>query len=184
MTTARHSFGPDYNCQHEWPPSCFVQCGGSDNRGFFFESFPRSPDSFLRGDSKISIEDAEEKVWKKYQKEMECPLNHTDPKNFEKRTYKNGCGFCINCGFFGSEIFPPSEICCKCGTNTYYSFDKNGKCYCENCEIPEELKQGWQKQLVSEESLENMTDEEFQEGLKQVFEHIISKSEGQGFQGS
>ena len=177
MTIARHSCGPDYQCQHNW--DCFVQCGGSINHGFFFEAFP---DTFLRGDSKISLADAEDKVWQKLKKHNACDLDHTDPANFDKRDYRNGVGFCIKCGLFRSKIFPPSEICVKCGANTYYTCDKNGGWWCEECSptIPEELLSETQKMIRAVLCEPPLTDEELKEvfntGLKEVIEHILKKA--------
>lgn len=140
MKIARHSCGPDYKCQFEWAEDCFVQCGGSEKYGFFFESFPRTPDTFIRGDSKISLEDAEKKCWDKLQKYNSCDLDHTDLNNFDKKNYDNGAGFCKKCGFFGSEIFPPWEECFNCKHKTFYSRDKFGMRWCENCydDMPED----------------------------------------------
>lgn len=178
MRTA-HSTGPDYACQHEWAGDCFVQCGGCEKYGFFFEAFPQNPNTFLRGDSKVSIADAEEKVWQKLLKHSSCELDHANPENFEKRKYRNGVGFCVGCGMFASGIFPPSEICIKCGANTYHTCDKDGKWWCEECSktIPEELLSDFQKlsrRIKSE--IEEISDEEFQEGLKQVLEHMAKPS--------
>ena len=154
-----------YECQHPWPLDCFVQCGDSgvvfkrrrvvesfdDPLGTiaeiaegdpanvyitaFFEAFPRSPDTFVRGEGK-TIREAENAAWGKYQAVAGC-----EHPAFEKRGYKNGCGFCVNCGMFKVGVFDPDEICCECGARTYYVQDNTGAWWCEACfpEMPEQL---------------------------------------------
>ena len=165
MKIARNSCGKEYQCRHDWAEDTFVQCGGSEERGFFFESFPRESNTFIRSDSKISLEDAESKAWEKLQKYSRCDLDHSDARNFDKRSYRNGVGFCIRCGFYCSNIFPPSEICCKCGINTYHAADKNNSWWCENCwkNVPEELLTDFQKisrKMIEEIEEKQSTDED------------------------
>ncbi len=57
MKIARKSFGEAYVCKYEWPEDCFVQCGdngivcGKESyTTAFFEAFPESPKTFLRGE--------------------------------------------------------------------------------------------------------------------------------------
>lgn len=70
-------------------------------RTAFFEAFPRSPDTFIRGEGK-DIQEAEAKAWAKYSKHVACPGHE-----FEKRGYKNGGGFCKHCNMFSSKAFEP-----------------------------------------------------------------------------
>lgn len=178
MKLARNSCGEPHQCQYDWPENCFVQCGGTEKYGFFFEAFPRTPDTFLRGDSKVSVAEAETLAWNRLQKYSACELDHANPDNFERRSYKNGVGFCIKCGFFASKIFPPSEICSQCGGNTYHAQDNTGKWWCEECwkNVPDALLTSFQKS--TREFLANeakITDEELQEGIAAVCKHILEQ---------
>lgn len=179
MRLARNSCGNPFPCQHDWPENCFVQCGGSEKYGFFFESFPRNPNTFIRADSKISVADAESKAFAKYQKHSSCELDHANPENFEKRHYTNGVGFCIKCGMFASKIFPPSEVCCQCGQNTYNAQDNTGKWWCEKCweNVPDSLLTKFQKQTREFLKQPPPTDAELQEGIAAVCQHILGKKE-------
>lgn len=69
----------------------------------FFEAFPRSPNTFIRGEG-VTIEDAEKQAWKKFQKYSKCPKHE-----YEKRGYTNGAGFCKHCNMFGSKVFEPEK---------------------------------------------------------------------------
>jgi len=64
----------------------------------FFEAFPESPDTFIRGEGK-TVEEAEENAWKQYTKITQCPGHE-----FEARGYKNGCGFCKRCDLFMANV--------------------------------------------------------------------------------
>jgi hypothetical protein len=176
MKMARHSTGPDYTCNFEWAEDVFVQCGGSIKRGFFFEAFPK--DTFIRADSKESIQDAERKAWEKHQKHNSCELDHKNPDNFERRDYRNGLGFCVKCGYSTSKIFLPLEICCVCGVNCYHATDKNNDWWCEECwkYVPEHLLTNVQKTyrtILAEEV--NFTNEEFEKSLAKVIENLAEK---------
>jgi len=164
-----------YTCQNSWPDNCFVQCGDFSvpSRNAFFEAFPRTPDTFLRGEGR-TIAEAEASCWKKYQRILACKADHENPENFDRRNYKNGLGFCKTCGL-SQMVFEPSEVCCKCGKNTYHSSDKEGNWWCEDCckDMPKELKWDWQ--LEDEESLKNITDEELTEGLTAIFDNLLGK---------
>lgn len=123
----------DYACLKTWPQDCMVQCGGrglvfpgghlekvlskktkdplkgltdaiADTDTYetaFFEAFPNNPSTFIRGEGK-TIEDAEASAWKQFQKFSACKGHE-----YEKRGYKNGAGFCKNCGMFKSKVFEP-----------------------------------------------------------------------------
>lgn len=157
----------EYDCQFDWPEDCKVQGGdkgivfdkkaeGGSYRTSFFEAFPRNPDTFIRGEGK-SMQEAEQKAWEKYQRYLACPADHEDPDNFERRGYKNGAGFCKECGLFRGKMFEPTEKCHNCGTATYYTSDKHGRYWCEDCsdQIPEEDLSELQKMIrrVDEEGL-------------------------------
>jgi len=180
MKTARRSGDPEsyYNCDFDWAEDCFVQCGGSENSGFFFEAFPKTPDTMIRGDSKTSIEDAEKKAWDKFLRNTSCKLDHSNPENFDRKGYKNGVGFCKECNLFIGDMFEPTTKCCKCGVPTYYSPDINNNWWCKECskDIPAELMTETQKFFRNYKKEEPISEEEFKEGLKEVIEHIVKKA--------
>jgi len=95
-------------------------------RTSFFESFPRDPDTFIRGEGK-TIADAETDAWKKFQKYQGCQEHE-----FERRGYTNGGGFCKHCNMWKSKAFKPTTLCYYCGEpTTYHSCD--GIYVCESC---------------------------------------------------
>lgn len=125
--------GEDYDCQQPWPEDCFVQAG---EKGIvftpkgtyetsFFEAFPKYPETFIRGEGK-TIKEAEEKAWKKYKKYLDCPKHE-----YERRSYRNGAGFCKHCNMFASNVFEPLTRCVKCDIPTFWSSDKNDNFYCK-----------------------------------------------------
>lgn len=69
-----------YDCQYQWPEDCYLQCGNEgivfSNKGnyltAFFEVFPKTPATFIRGEG-ATIEEAEKAAWEKYQKIISCP---------------------------------------------------------------------------------------------------------------
>ena len=167
-----------YECKFPWPENCKVQAGGNGivfrgkpgleermakdpgdvldqaigekplapqaYRTAFFEAFPRNPNTFIRGEGP-SVEEAEEKAWQQLQKYQAC-----EGHEFEKRGYKNGAGLCVHCNMFQSGVFEPTEDCTGgCGEKTYYSHDKNGNAWCENCydSMPEEVMTDLQKMI-------------------------------------
>ncbi len=124
----------EYVCKQAWPEDCFVQAGDrgvvftskGNYQTAFFEAFPRTPDTFIRGEGK-TIEEAEEHAWKQYSKQIAC-VGH----EFERRNYTNGAGFCKHCNFFKSKAFEPSTKCVKCNKPTDWSVDKKNNWYCED----------------------------------------------------
>jgi len=68
-------------------------------RTAFFEAFPRTPDTFIRGEGK-DVQEAEKKAWEEFEKYNACKGHE-----YEKRGYTNGAGFCKHCGMFKSKIF-------------------------------------------------------------------------------
>lgn len=158
----------DYKvCQHPWPDECFVQCGEQGivftkeevKRTAFFEAFPKSPDTFLRGEGE-TVEAAEESCWKKYQRILTCSLDHSDSGNFDARGYTNGYGFCKNCGM-GSSIIPPIHPCQNCGELTWYSQDINNDFWCKKCynKMPKELWNEIRAKLAKEDEEEGYVDD-------------------------
>lgn len=104
---------PHYVPRYDWD-GCKIQWGakgvvvGRDEQGSvttyetaFFEVFPESPSTFLRGEGD-SIDEAEAQVWGRYQMILEC-----EEHLITRRGYKNGAGFCKNCGLFFSSVFRP-----------------------------------------------------------------------------
>jgi len=107
---------PFYDCQCDWPEDCAVQAGDNgfvfdtkdhtgDYRTSFFEAFPRTPATFLRGEG-ATIAEAELSAWKQYEKILSCAEHE-----FERRGYDNGGGFCKHCGLF-MVVFEPTKKCC------------------------------------------------------------------------
>ena len=162
---ASKSFGRNpYSCQYDWPINCVVQCGdgivltgkpslvdaltdteaacavlsgkAESYQTAFFEAFPRSPDTFLRGEGK-TIEEAENACWNHYQKILVC-LKH----EFERRKRDDGYCYCKHCGLSGLFL-DPLHACAGCQTTRYnvWSRDKDGMTYCEPCfkKLPKEL---------------------------------------------
>lgn len=173
MRQARNSFDKPYDCKLEWPEDCGLQCGGTgivlasgslektlvadeplnelsrslaDKKSYitaFFEAFPKNPDTFIRGEGK-TIEEAEKQAWDQLQKHLQCPGHE-----FERRTYKNGAGFCKHCDLFKPKAFEPETKCCICQTPTNYSCDKKDLWYCQKDRhlMPEENKPEWMKEF-------------------------------------
>lgn len=114
-------------------------------RTAFFEAFPRNPDTFLRGEGK-TIQEAEEKAWKQFEKLRACPGHE-----FEARGYENGGGFCKHCGKFGSNVIAPIHACPGCGKLNWFSKDNRGEFWCQDCtkadKIPEESMTDIQKEI-------------------------------------
>lgn len=170
-------FKSGYPAKYVWDIP--AQCGGTykeeKNAGtFFFEAFPH--EGFLRADSKISMEDAEEKAWQKYLKLNQCTADHKNPNNLDRKDYSNGCAFCKVCGSWISSSYSglkPTTSCSKCGKPSYYTTLKNGNWCCEVCiaYVPEnELSEFF---LATKELLQPLTQEILKEDLGIVFEHII-----------
>ena len=121
---------------HPW--NCFCQAGDNGSvfthkepfvyHTAFFEAFPREPlSTFIRGEGKDIVE-AEERAWEEWQRALICK-EHI----WERRGYRNGAGFCKNCGAFKPQAFEPLEKCVICGEATYYHSTENDKWYCEKC---------------------------------------------------
>ena len=120
---------PDSRLTHPWPDDCFIQGGksglvlnrtGDNYTTAFVEAFPRSPDTFIRGEG-ATVELAEDAAWAKYQKYEACP-SPTGDHEYETRGYKNGAGFCKHCNMFASHVFTLADIgsvCFICGTDYY-----------------------------------------------------------------
>lgn len=89
----------------------------------FFEAFPDKPRCFIRGEG-ITIEEAEESAWKKYQKILTC--DH----EMERRNRTDGYGYCKHCSY-SSTVFEPLTHCRRCGEKTAYSKDYKGRFYCK-----------------------------------------------------
>ena len=110
MPGGHNHFGYSPVCA--WPEDCQVQWGargivlrredkGGNYETAFFESFPKDPQTFIRGEG-VTIEEAEIQAFQAFQKYQACQ-NH----EFERRGYTNGAGFCIHCNLFNSQAFEP-----------------------------------------------------------------------------
>ena len=134
-----------YDCQYPWPDDCFVQSGDrgivitdkGSYRTAFFEAFPRSPNTFIRGEGE-TIQAAEAQAWGEYQRVSSCP--GPNGHEFEARGYENGAGICKHCGMFSTNVIPPIHPCAICGSLTWYSKDNNGLWYCKEhyAQIPDD----------------------------------------------
>lgn len=116
----------------QWPEDCLVQWGSNgvvvatpSYVTAFFEAFPVSPKTFIRGEGK-DVAEAEKDAFSQFQKQQLCTGHE-----FERRGYKNGAGFCKNCDLFKSHAFEPLETCCVCQRPTFYAH-VNGHWFCEN----------------------------------------------------
>ena len=98
--------------RHPWPEDCFVQGGksgvvfqraGGSYRTAFVEAFPFG--TFLRGEGE-TVEAAEDACWAQCERLMACPA-HPDHGPFERRQYRNGSGFCTQCGGWFARVLPP-----------------------------------------------------------------------------
>jgi len=140
-----------------WPEDCYVQWGGSgvvlsqkgSYRTAFFESFPKSPDTFIRGEG-ATVKEAEEKAFQKFEKISNCQGHE-----FERRKYTSGAAICKHCGLFMSDVFEPSTKCIKCGKPTNWTTDKTGDWWCEECDktMPEEMFSDLRKMMKKDEEL-------------------------------
>jgi hypothetical protein len=86
--------------------------------------------TFLRGEG-ATIEEAEDKAWAIYQRQVGCPSPTGSHEN-ETRGYVNGAGFCKHCGRFESNAFSLQEIgsvCCLCGDD--YSLEVRDRMVCK-----------------------------------------------------
>ena len=90
----------------------------------FFESFPRQPDTFIRGEGP-TVEAAEADCWARYQRILAC-----DGHIFERCGRRDGYGYCVKCGL-GSMVFEPLDRCVICDSSTRYAHDADGVAYCE-----------------------------------------------------
>jgi hypothetical protein len=134
MKMARMSFGSDYECKQKWNDETFVQCGASgivlcekeDNyETAFFESFPRDPDCFLRGEGH-TIEEAEEKCFAKWQNILNCKGHE-----FESRGRKDDYGYCMHCPLSQSGVLTPAFNCIVCEVPCFGNSDKDDQQYCK-----------------------------------------------------
>lgn len=101
--------------RHPWPEQVHVQGGGdglvvrradgSAYRTAFVEAFPTG--TFLRGEG-LTVEEAEDACWAKYQVFSACDGTGEPHGPFEARGYTNGSGFCTRCGAWMSHVLEPS----------------------------------------------------------------------------
>lgn len=113
----------DVEAQHPWPDDCAVQGGAGGivftKTGSYTTAFVEAfPGTFIRGEGP-TIQEAEDSAWAQYERRIQCPGHE-----WEARNYKNGAGFCIHCGTFGSQVFTPEDLglsCKVCGIPTYWS---------------------------------------------------------------
>ncbi len=111
MSTGRTVKNTDHVSPHDWPDDMLVQGGGDGivlSRGpgghyrtAFVEAFPGG--TFLRGEGK-TVADADDACWAQYQR-----LNACEHGPYEPRNYTNGCGFCVKCGMWFTDVCEPAK---------------------------------------------------------------------------
>lgn len=143
----------EYTLKKKWNKNFefLIECSYSFRR--YEYSFQAYINGYLFREHAESIERAEELTRKTYlnSKNKLCKKNHKNPKNCERRGYKNGAGFCKTCNLFVCYVFPPDENCCICGEKTYWTSENlKGKevFYCEKC--CHKSKKGRIKKIVKE----------------------------------
>lgn len=124
-----------YTPKCAWSDDCFVQWGGSGlvfgkEKSYttaFFEAFPKSPDTFIRGEGK-TIDEAETNAFAEYSKIVGCKMHE-----FKRMTksLSDTRGICMHCGLFQCEAFKIDSRCSICNRITGFSSDAEGKYYCE-----------------------------------------------------
>ncbi len=97
--------------REQWPDDCMLQWGdsgavfpknGKPYTTAFFEAFPKTPSTFIRGEGK-TVEEAEQDAKQQFDKILACKEHE-----FEKRHYENGGGMCKHCELFRSDVFEPT----------------------------------------------------------------------------
>lgn len=83
----------------EWPEETYVQWGGGERGGYFFEAYP--PETYLhtRGES---VAAAEVRALSLYRQYRACAEHR-----FGRFDWRNGGGRCRRCGMFKSKAFRP-----------------------------------------------------------------------------
>ena len=164
------SFGGEYKAKFPWDARGHFGGGWTKRDGtkslFFIEMYTDEPKTYIREEA-ITLEEAEELAWNRYQRYKNC--DHSN--GFERRDYRNGLGFCVDCGMTKSNAFEPLELCCICGKPTYYTNDIEGSWYCqEHAHLkPDELKFPMERDLEEDfEKMQNISEEDFNEALKDV----------------
>lgn len=97
--------------RYPWPEDLYLQGGkhglvltesGNDYTTAFVEAFPDR--TFIRGEGK-TVAEAEDAAWAQYQRMVHCP-KHPEHGPFERRQYRNGAGFCTECGGWFHNVLP------------------------------------------------------------------------------
>lgn len=124
--------GKYFDCHYDWPENCFVQCGdggvvfsGKDSYvTAFFEAFPTTPKTFIRGEGN-TIQEAEENTWNKYLKILAC-------KEHNYKRYNGEHAICELCGLFTTNYFPPETSCSVCNKKecSFETIDSPKKILC------------------------------------------------------
>lgn len=174
--------GEPVETQHPWPDDTTLIQGGQKGvvmsrsgnyRTAYVEIFgPRT--GFIRGEGE-TLALAEDACWAKAQHVLGCTRHE-----YESRGYKNGGGFCKNCGHFGDDAFTPEQLgvfCAACGVPTFWHSDdhetvgeffvcpthvphRDGWCPCQNC-------------LANHKAgLGELTEEDIHDGLDTLFGEI------------
>ena len=172
-----------------WPEDTLINgsneySGVREGKSFFNDAFVEVyvDGTLIRADA-LTLVDAENLAWEKYQKRLNCPGHE-----YETRGYTNGAGFCKKCNRFQSHVFTGEELnqfCCICGKGTtdasytdqaYWDTkwgsprdpgkedDLTRKWYCKN---DDPFRADWEREHAKEEVVD-FSSEKFAETLKSV----------------
>lgn len=127
---ATQDWGENVELQAGYKGLVFVRGTTQSYETCFVEAFPDSG-GFFRGEGD-TIEQAELQAWLSYNASQKCTEHE-----YETRGYKNGAGFCKNCGMFAVDVFDIKIVghpCGTCGVGTNYAnlySDDGDTYYCE-----------------------------------------------------
>lgn len=98
-----------------------IRRDGSTYVTAFVECSP--PGSFIRGEGE-TVEEADRACWSKLRAYIGCETHE-----WEARGYRNGGGFCKNCGQFGGGVFTAEQLglfCTACQVPTFHKVGGTG----------------------------------------------------------
>jgi hypothetical protein len=126
----------EYELKKRWRKGfqCYAEYGFQSSLASLGYTFYACFNEYIFRKEALALEAAEILAYNHYLKVRPrlCKKNHKKPRNCEKRSYTNGCGFCKTCGLFVSNVFPIEQFCCDCGVRTnWWSYEN--KWWCEKC---------------------------------------------------
>lgn len=93
-------------------------------RTAFFETFPRNPKCFIRGEG-ATIEEAENEAFEKFEKIVSCQAHE-----YDRRGREDGYAYCAKCPYSGM-VLAPLTSCATCGKPAHYNQDLQNRWYCQ-----------------------------------------------------